>query len=306
MKVRTDGTTHGQRLQLHVVQELARTRLEDLGMPDDLRGRLEKINAVEAGLIIVSAPPGNGLTSTLYSLLRKHDAFMQQLATLESVVTVELENITQQTYRDQTELTGQLGSLLRRDPDVVMLDGCKTPQTAKLICQAAGSKNFLLGMGAENSFVALAKWIKVCGDRPTAVAPLRAITCQVLLRALCPDCREAYRPPQALLAKLNLPADRIEHFYRPPTRQLTDEKGKPVVCPTCRGTGYRGRTAAFELLEMTEAIRELIVQDASLSQIKSACRKNKMLYLQEQALRKVIAGATSIEEVVRVSKSKQK
>ncbi len=306
IKVSTDGTTHGQRMRLHVLQELAQTRLEQLGMPEGLRARMEQINAADSGLIIVSGPGGNGVTSTLYSLLRKHDAFMKQLVTLESSITVELENITQAVYKDQTELTGRLASMLRRDPDVVMVDECRTPRTASLLCEAAAKKNILLGASAENSFVALARWIKVCGDRAKAVAPLRAITCQVLLRKLCQQCREAYSPPRDLLAKLNLPADRIKSFFRTPTQPLTDEKGKPTVCAVCHGTGYYGRAAAFELLEMTAEIRDLILQDAPLNQIKAACRKNKMLYLQEQALRKVIEGTTGIKEVVRVSKSRQR
>ena len=305
MKVSTDGSTHGQRMRVQVLQEVAQTNLDMLGMPDDLRGRVEQLNAAQAGLLIVSGPKGNGVTSTLYSLMRKHDAFMKQLVTLESTLTVDLPNITQNTYKDQTELTARLASALRRDPDVVMVDQCLTPQTAKLIQEAAGGKNLLLGANADNCFVALAKWVKLCGDRGKAVARLKGITCQVLLRKLCQQCREAYSPPRDLLAKLNLPADRIKSFYRTPTRPLTDEKGRPVICPVCHGTGYLARTAAFELLEMTDEIRELIVKNASLAQIKSACRKNKMLYLQEQALRKVIQGITGIKEVVRVSKGKQ-
>ena len=96
----------------------------------------------------------------------------------------------------------------------------------------------------------------------------------------------------------------LQRQWHPDLLKMEDEKGNPVVCPTCRGTGYHGRTAAFELLELSDDIRQLIVQNATLGQIKSACRKNKMLYLQEQSLRKVIAGVTSIEDVVRVSKSK--
>lgn len=107
------------------------------------------------------------------------------------------------------------------------------------------------------------------------------------------------------MSKLNLPAEKIEKFYRPPTRPLTDEKGNPITCPTCRGTGYYGRTGAFELMEVTDEIRELVAGNASLGRIKAACRKNKMLYLQEQALRKVIDGVTGIDEVIRVSKTKR-
>ncbi len=302
----TAGTTHGQRMQLRIVQEAARTNLDDLGMPEDLRRRVEQLNSARGGLIIVSGLRRNGVTSTLYSLLRQHDAFMLQLATLESRVTVELENITQNAYRDQVDLTGRLASVLRRDPDVVMVDRCDTAQTAKQIYEAAVEKNLLLGMTADSTFMALAKWIQLVGEeRPAALAVLKAVLCQVLLRKLCPNCREGYRPARDLVTKLNLPAEKIDRFFRPPSKPLTDEKGNPITCPTCRGTGYYGRTAAFELMEVTDEIRQLVLEDASLGRIKSACRKSKMLYLQEQALRKVIEGVTSIDEVIRVSKSKQ-
>ncbi len=298
--VLTAGTTHGQRMLLKIVQEVARTQLDELGLPDDLLARLKKLNAAPGGLIIVSGAAHSGVTSTMYSLLRCQDAFMKQLATMEQSSTVDLENVTQVSYTDQPELGGLLASLLRRDPDVVMVDRCETARTAQIIIGAAPEKNFLLGMTADNSFTALAKWVKLTGDaRPEAVRILRAVTCQILLRRLCPECREAYRPAREMLAKLNLPADRIDRLYRPRTRPRTDDKGNPIVCPACRGTGYCGRTGVFELLELNTEVRQLILEDASLSRIKAACRKNKMLYLQEQALRKVIEGVTAVDEVIR-------
>ncbi len=303
MVVTTAGTTQGQRMQLKIVHEAARTDLPDLGLSEDLLPRLEEINS-STGLIIVSGARGSGVTSTLYSLLRRHDAFVKQLATLELRSAVDLENITQQQCKDQTELAGKLASLLRRDPDVVMVEACETAQAAGLICEASSDKSMLLGSVASSALAALAKWVKVAGDANRAMTPLKAVTGQILLRKLCPNCKEAYTPPRDMLAKLNLPAGKIDKFYRPPTKSLTDEKGNPVICPTCRGTGYYGRTGAFELLEITDEIRELIAKNAPLTRIKAACRKNKMLYLQEQALRKVIEGVTSIEEVIRVSKKK--
>jgi general secretion pathway protein E len=304
--VTTAGTTHGQRMQLRVVQEAVRTNLDDLGMPDDVRKRVGEINYTDNGLMIVSGQRSNGVTSTMYSLLREHDAFMLNLATLEVSPTVELETITQNKYRDQMDLPGRLASVLRRDPDVVLIDRCDTAQAAQVICEAAARINVLLGVTADSSFKALAKWVKLAGEqREEAMRLLKAILCQVLLRKLCPNCKEPYRPARDLVAKLNLPAEKIEKFYRTPTKPLTDEKGNPIVCPTCRGTGYYGRTAAFELMDVNDEIRQLVCQSGSLSRIKAACRKNKMLYLQEQALRKVIEGVTSIEEVIRVSKTKQ-
>jgi len=305
MKLTTAGTTHGQRVQMRVLQEAIRTKLEELGMPDGMLARLAEINADDGGLILVSGPRGNGVTSTLYSLMRKHDAYMKQLVTLEESVAVELENITQQAYPSQKELPAKLASLLRRDPDVVMVDRCETAETAELLADAASAKNVLLGCVADGAFMALARWVKVCADPAKALGPLRAVTCQKLLRKICPSCREAYKPPKEMLAKLNLPVEKIKSFYRPPTKPLTDEKGKPMTCPTCRGTGYFGRTASFEMLEISDEIRQRILGNAPLSQIKAAARRNGMLYLQEQALRKVIEGTTSVDEVIRVSRSKQ-
>ena len=110
-----------------------------------------------------------------------------------------------------------------------------------------------------------------------------------------------------LLAKANIPADRIDRFYRPPTRALVDEKGQPMICQTCRGNGgYVGRTAAFELLEISDEVRELIASGESLQEIKRACRKNGMKYLQDQSLEKVITGETSIQEVIRVTQARKK
>jgi len=300
----TAGTTSGQRMQFKIVQEFVQTRLEDLGISEDLLAKIRKLTEGNSGLFIVSGPPKSGVTSTLYSLLREQDAFIKQLVTLEREVGVDLENVTQIAYGDPAELRGQLASLLRRDPDVLMLDACGDAETAELIRENSSEKLFLLGMRAKDSFTALAKWAKVCGGAAAAVENLRGVLCQMLLRRLCPKCRSPYKPDSQLLAKANIPPGSVEVFFRPRGR-LTNEKGEPYVCPTCQGTGYFGRTAAFELLEMTDDLKQQVAGGASLSKIKATARKNKMLYLQEQALRKVIAGDTAIQEVIRVSQQKK-
>jgi len=302
----TAGTTGGQRMQFQLVKEAIRTNLEELGMTDDVLRRVGELNLAGNGFLIVSGPPRSGVTSTLYSLLKQHDAFIRQLVTLEKQPVVDLENITQHTYADDASLAATLAAALRRDPDVVMIDQCPDAKTAQLICDAAGRKSLLLGMHATDAFQALAKWVKVSGDPVAATKNLRGVLCQALLRKLCPTCREAYRPDPQLLAKANLGGQQIDSFYRPPTKPLVDEKGNPVTCPSCQGSGYVARTAAFELLEITDELRQMVAQNASLSQIKAACRKNRMLYLQEEALRKVIDGVTSIQEVIRVTQHAKK
>ena len=304
--VTTAGTTGGQRMQFKVVQEFVQTQIELLGMSAEVLQTLKSLAASPNGLIIVSGRPGTGVTSTLYSILKAQDAFMKQLVTMEDKPVVDLENVTQVAYGDASKLPGMLATTLRRDPDLLMLDHCEDPNAAELVLPFAAKKMVILAMQAGDSFQALAKWIKLTGSANAAVANLRCVLCQMLVRKLCPTCRESYQPDPRFLARVNLPAQKIANFYRPPTSPLVDEKGQPYTCPTCQGNGYFGRTAVFELLQVTDDIRQLIAGGANLAQIQAACRKKKMLYLQEQALRKVIEGVTSIQEVIRITQQPKK
>lgn len=299
------GSTSGQRMQLRVVQEAIRQDLDELGISRDVLKRVREM-AAGHGIIVVSGPPKSGVTSTLYSLLRGQDAYIKQLVTLEAKVVSELENVTQHAYGPDEKLPEMLAPALRRDPDVIMVDKCPDAPTAAMLTEAAAQKLVLLGMPARDSFSALAKWVKVCGDANAAVADLRGVLCQFLLRKICVRCREAYRPDPQLLVKANIPADQVDQFYRPPSKPPVDEKGRPIICSACQGAGYFERTAAFELLEVTDEVRGLVTGGSTLREIKGACRKSGMLYLQEQALRKVIAGQTSIKEVLRVSQQGKK
>ena len=298
------GTTGGQRMQFRVQQQIVQTRLGELGMAqttyDNVRTAIR-----QTGLVIVSGRSGSGVTSTLYSLLREHDAFTLQLATFEKSPAIELENITQTRYESDDQLAPALASALRRDFDVMMIDECTDTQAAQMLAEAGAEKHITLGQSGTDTFVALAKWIKVCGNADLAMQNLRGILCQMLVRKLCLNCREAYKPDPQMLVKANLPRD-IDLFYRTPTKPRVDEEGTPIICQNCQGTGYYGRTAAFEYLELTDDLRQLVASGASVNQIKAACRKKGMLYLQEQALAKVIDGVTSIQEVIRVSQQTAK
>ena len=141
--------------------------------------------------------------------------------------------------------------------------------------------------------------------RPEAVAEtLLGVTNQRLLRKLCLECRQAYVPDAKLLRRLNLPVDKIKQFFRPGEVEY-DKRGHPLVCEQCQGTGYYGRTGVFETLLLTEGLRKLIQENAPINAMREQYRKDKMLYLQEEALRKVIDGTTSIQEVLRVTTEKK-
>ena len=302
----TTGTTDGQRMQFRVVGEAIKTDLAELGLNPDTLEQISAANASQTGLIIVAGRPKSGVTSTLYSLLRRQDAFMKQLMTLEASPVVDLENITQNTYESNAELPKTLAAAARRDPDVIMVDQCPDETTADLIQRISHAKLVLLGMQAKDSFVALAKWVKLCGDAEKATAPLLGISCQLLLRKLCLECRHSYKPDPQMLAKANIAGEDIGVFYRKARKGRHDAKGKPLFCNACQESGFIGRTGVFEFLSMTDEIRKLVVDGADVRNIKGACRKNRMLNLQEQALRKVIAGVTSINEVIRVTQESKK
>ncbi len=305
LNVTVAGSTSGQRLQLKVIQEAIRTDITKLGMTDKTRQRIEAINKKSEGLILIAARPGNGVTSTLYSLLRVQDAYTKLLVSVEENPEVDMENITQHKYDGPTAMAATLAGTLRHDPDVVMVDKCPDTAGAAIVLKGAADKKILMGVSARDSFHALGRWVKVTGNTKTAVEPLQAVLSQVLCRKLCPACREAYRPDPAIVRKVNLPTEEATKFYRPPSKPLTNEKGEVVICATCQGSGYYGRTAAFELLEITDDLRQTIMGGANLTRIKAEARKKKMQYLQEVALRLVMAGVTSIEEVIRVTRTKQ-
>lgn len=305
VEVRTSGTTQQERLFLKIVSEQNRLRLPDLGMdPKQQQPKYEEICRKTSGLVIASGPRASGVTTTLYAALRSHDAFMQNLLTLEYEPLMDLENITQNKYdagKHDVSYARQLQTVLRREPDVVMISDCPDRETAHLAARAAvDGKKIYMGVQAKDSFEALKKLISLAGDSEAVASALLAVTCQRLVRKLCVACRQAYKPDQSMLKKMNLASEKVEHFYRPPPEGLVDAKGNPIICTNCQGSGYFGRSAVFEVLELDDTIREMIRSGHPINAIKAQARKNGMLYLQESSLHKVITGLTSIAEVLRV------
>lgn len=311
VEVQSSGTTQEERLTFEIVGEQSRLRIDDLGMTEAQKETFKKYCEEPAGLVLVSGPRASGVTSTLYAAIRSHDSFMQNLLTLEREPLYDLENVTQHIYdstKHEASYARQLQTVLRREPDVVLISDCPDRETAHLAVKAAcEGKKIYMGVQARDSFEALKKVVSLAGDMDAVADALYLVTCQRLIRKLCIACRVAYRPDQQLLKKANLPADKIEHFYRPPKpEEMVDAKGRQKgLCPNCQGSGYFGRTAVFEMMEVNDQIRELIRRGQSLNNIRAAARKNGMLYLQEVGLQKVIEGLTSMNEVLRALRDEE-
>lgn len=304
-RISTSGSTRGEQLSLERIEEKQALKIENIGLHPDQLEKLLALRQKESGVILVSGSRGHGVTTTLYGMILTHDAFIQNIHTLEPDILADLEIITQHKMAKGPKARSgaqQLRSVFHADPDIVMVGECEEAEMAKIITKAARTgKKIYAAFSAPNTFQALGEWLKMVGDSRKVAESLLVITSQKLIRVLCKDCRQAYAPDVSMLKKLNLPADKIKQFYRPPAEMEYDKHGNPVLCPTCQGTGYYGRMAVFEILFVSDALRKLIAQDSPINVLRTQCRKERMLFLQEQALRKVIDGTTSIQEVLRIT-----
>lgn len=308
VEVRTSGSTTGERLTLRMLTQEKQLRTEDLGMREDQVKVWQEILGKPNGLVIVSGPPGSGVTTMMYAGLRHHDAFTQNVQTFEKQVKFDLEVITQHVFDANKGISfaRTLQTILHKDPDILMVGEVPDKETAAQIVRGIGNnKKLYVGIPAGDCFEALDRWMNLCEDPKSAGNGLLAITNQRLIRKLCPVCKVGYKPDAELLRRANIPPEKAKQFFRPRTEPRVDKHGNPILCPNCQGSGYFGRTAIFELLLMNAEIAGLIKKGAPMADIKSACRKRGMLYLQEEALQKVTDGTTSMQEVLRATKSEQ-
>lgn len=301
-QVQTSGTTAGEQVRLDKVSGIVSRKLDDLGLNDNQIESMRSLRDLDSGVVLITGIPQSGKTTTLYTLLGNHDPFLNNINTLEKAPQAELPNITQNVFTmtdsGTTTYSRRLQTLLRRGPDIVGIEECQDAQSAKLACAAAKDGRIIYAtLEADSVNQAIEKWLKLVGDRALAVETLAAVLNQRLVRTLCTDCRQPYKPNQALFKKFNLPAEDVNLFYRAGEIEY-DKHGKPIVCETCQGTGYYGRVGMFETIRITDDVRESLKAASSAKDIATAVRKTRMLYMQEQAIKKVVAGETSINEVI--------
>lgn len=300
--VQTDGSTAGEKLTLRIVGEEKHYKVDDLGFTDEQLTTVRELMNAENGLILLTAPPRQGLTTTIYSFARSHDAFLQNIQTVEYERELEINNITQRVYvpaEDKT-FTSELQRVIRTDPDIVILPELREKPAAGLAAKAAAGKQLIyVAMHSLDLFDALKRWAAMVGDTKLLAQSTLLITHQRLVRKLCPSCKTPYKPDPATLKKINMPADQV--LYRPPEPQY-DKHGNPIICQNCHGTGYVGRIGVFNMLRFDDDLRQVILRGGSLADVKSAAMQKGGLSLQQQALHKVFDGDTSIEEVVRVTR----
>jgi len=297
----TSGTTQGLSLSITVNPDLhSLMKFDELGLLESQKEALVPALEENTRSVIVVAPPRHGLSTTLNSLLDRHDPYTQNITTLEQDLILELEGVAHNKIAvggDAPTVPQQFKTILLREPRVVMISQLTDPEVAKMIPPHADEMRFYVGLRQADSFTALRAWVQALGDPQKAVDSVSVVIAQRLIRKLCTTCRAPYQPDPQILRKLNLPPDRVKQLFKHSGQVMVKEELEP--CPDCLGLGYRGRFAIFEVMILDDQARQFVAA-GQMDQARAHLRKNRMMYLQEAALTRVVEGVTSISEITRV------
>ena len=298
VRAATGPTNFGEKMVLRLLDAdggVLKAGLASLGMRESMLKSLQSIIHQPHGMLIVCGPTGSGKTTTLYVALGEIDVLSRNIVTIEDPIEYRLENISQTAVNPAADLTFAkiLRSVLRQDPDVILVGEIRDKETAEIAMQAALTGHFVFTtLHANDTATTVTRLLDIGIETSLIQSAVTAVLAQRLVRMLCPKCKEPYPAPDDFRQKVGAPADKEITIYR------EKEKG----CPSCHGTGYRGRTGVHELLVFNNEIRELLVGHPSIQAIRNAARKSGMRTLQESGIAKVLAGITSINEIMRVTK----
>jgi type IV pilus assembly protein PilB len=266
--------------------------LNKVGMDQSLLSQFREVIGKPNGIILVTGPTGAGKTTTLYSALNELNVITDKIITTEDPVEYDIDGIIQCPINHEIGLTfaSALRSILRQDPDKILVGEIRDLETAQIAVQASLTGHIVFSTLHTNDAPSTITRLRDMGLEPFLItATLEAVLAQRLVRRICEDCRTQFDPSNEMLMELNLtPADaRGKKFYY----------GRG--CDRCNNTGYRGRIGLFELVLVNDDIRDLISQGASTDELRNACRKLGMTTLRESGLKALYGGYTTIEEVVR-------
>ncbi|MCA8996533.1 MAG: type II/IV secretion system protein [Planctomycetaceae bacterium] len=298
-RVASQGTRHGEKLSMRILDQAnSVSSLKELGMRKQMEDQLRSIINQPHGLMLVCGPTGAGKSTTLYAALNELDAYEKNIITVEDPVEYKMNNVTQIEINTKADMTfgKSLRSILRQDPDVVMIGEIRDDETAKIACQAANTGHMVFSTVHANDTITALYRVMDLGVEPFMLSTaISAILAQRLARRLCPNCKQPYKPSADLLKAVGLPPQKIKEFYRPlPEAENT--------CTRCGGLGFKGRIGVYELLNVSERMRDMIRDKAAMSSLRNEARKDGMLYMQEEGLRLVVRGVTSVDEIRRVVK----
>ena len=291
VRVATVPTLHGESVVLRLLDYGGRpVALSDLGMPPAVLDHVRRIAQLPHGLFLVTGPTGSGKTTTLYAALQQRNRYDEKIITVEDPIEYHLSGVTQVPVHRQVGVTfgTALRSILRQDPDVIMIGEMRDAETAEIAVQAAMTGHLVFStLHTNDAFGAVPRLTDLGVPAYLISATLEGVLAQRLVRRICTECRVQYDPPADVMRRL-WPG--IEH-------QVQFVRG--VGCPACRGTGYRGRIALFELLSISQELRDAIGKGSRASTLRALANDVAATTLSHDAWTKVAANITTVEEVVR-------
>jgi general secretion pathway protein E len=293
VRVATLPTGFGERAVLRLLdKEGGRLELTSLGMDDATLAKIDELIHQPHGIILVTGPTGSGKTTTLYAALSRIDSLGLNIMTVEDPIEYELDGVSQTHVNSKIGMTfaRALRSILRHDPDVIMIGEIRDLETAQIAVQASLTGHLVLATLHTNDAVSATTRLVDMGVEPYLLSSsLLGVLAQRLVRKLCDACKAAYEPSAADLSELG-------------QRHAGGKLFGPAGCTECNGTGYSGRTGIYELLTMDEEAKRLVHQAASEQLLRTHVVGAGMRVLREDSLRWVISGVTSLEEAVRVTR----
>jgi type IV pilus assembly protein PilB len=296
LRLSTLPTVNGEKVVMRVLDNRSiNVALEDLGFGEDVLTIWKRQIDEPLGILLVTGPTGSGKTTTLYSSLRVMDGNKLNIATVEDPIEYHLAQANQVQVHDKIGMTfsAALRSLLRQDPDVVMLGEIRDPETARIAVQASLTGHLVLSTLHTNDAPSSITRLINIGVEPYLIsAAVNAILAQRLVRKTCQHCKEEYTP-----------SDEMREFLALQGFTQNDKVVRGKGCDKCRKTGYAGRLGIYELLIMDDTLRDLVTRNPDVTQLRKLCRERGLVTLREDGFRKVIKGLTTVDEILRVTES---
>jgi len=276
-----------------ITENIKELKLKELGFADVLIDQIDYYIRQPYGMFLVTGPTGSGKTTTLYAALNEIRSVDDKIITIEDPVEYQIEGITQIPVNEKKGLTFARGlrSILRHDPDKIMVGEIRDTDTAQIAIQSALTGHLVFTtVHANNVFDVLGRFIHMGIDTYSFISALNCVVAQRLVRKLCDECKVSSK-----LGKAELEENRIRK------EELTMPVYSPIGCPECNNVGYHGRTVIGELLNLTDGIKEMILDKKPLSEIKKLAMKQGMVPIRKDGIEKVREGITSISELNRVT-----
>jgi type II secretory ATPase GspE/PulE/Tfp pilus assembly ATPase PilB-like protein len=293
LRVSTVPTLYGESVVLRLLDRGGRpVALEELGMDPATRELFRRVAEKPHGILLATGPTGSGKTTTLYAALGLRRRTAEKIITVEDPVEYHLDGVTQVPVNVKAGMTfgGALRSILRQDPDVLMVGEMRDAETAGIAVQAAMTGHLVFStLHTNDAASAVTRLVDLKVEPYLIAGTVEAVLAQRLVRKICPDCRERYKADPSAVALL----------AQQPVGTITLERGRG--CAACRDTGYRGRGGIFELLVMTDEIRHALLKSPHAAALRELAVAQGMTTLKQDGWRKVQAGLTTVEEVLRVA-----